>query len=54
MGANFITDSPRSVRITVKASVRRHIATRNAATGVWDRIPKTTELTQRLVYLRNW
>jgi type II secretory pathway component PulJ len=51
---HFISDSPLSVRITVKASVRRHIATRNAATGEMDRIPKTTELTQRLVYLRNW
>jgi prepilin-type N-terminal cleavage/methylation domain-containing protein len=46
--------SPLSVKITVKASVRRHIPTLDPATGQWDRIPKTTELTQRLVYLRNW
>lgn len=50
----FDSDSPSSVKITVKASVRRHIATRDASTGEMDRIPKTTELTQRLVYLRNW
>jgi prepilin-type N-terminal cleavage/methylation domain-containing protein len=50
----FESTSPLSVKITVKASVRRHIATRDPGTGNWDRIPKTTELTQRLVYLRNW
>jgi type II secretory pathway component PulJ len=51
---HFISDTPTAVKITVKASVRRHIATRDSTTGEWDRIPKTTELTQRLVYLRNW
>jgi type II secretory pathway component PulJ len=50
----FDSTSPLSVRITVKASVRRHIATRDPDSGDWSRIPKTTELTQRLVYLRNW
>lgn len=50
----FDADSPQSLKITVKTSVRRHIATKNPATGNWDRVPKTTELTQRLVYLRNW
>lgn len=50
----FVSDSPLSVKITVKASVRRHIPTRDPVTGNWDRLPKTTELTQRLVYLRNW
>lgn len=51
---HFVSDTPSAVKITVKASVRRHIASRDPVTGNMDRIPKTTELTQRLVYLRNW
>jgi type II secretory pathway component PulJ len=50
----FTSDSPLSVKITVRTSMRRRIPTLNPQTGQPDRMPQTTELTQRLVYLRNW
>lgn len=50
----FESDSPLSVKITIKTSVRRQIATPDPETLEPTRVPQTTELTERLVYLRNW
>lgn len=50
----FTSSSPLSVKITIRASMHRKIPTRDAATGEPVRVAQTTELTQRLVYLRNW
>jgi hypothetical protein len=51
---SFTTDSPRSVRVTVRTNIRRRIPTPDAETGEPVRVSQTTELTERLVYLRNW
>jgi len=51
---HFASDSPLSVKVTVRTSFRRKIPTPDPETGAPIRVAKTTELTQRLVYLRNW